>query len=69
VFHTHLRKARLAAGLSQERLAARARISREHLSHLERGLRQPTLPVFLRLCAAMNIYAPDFLKRIVPRPK
>jgi transcriptional regulator with XRE-family HTH domain len=55
--------------MSQEALAAKARISREHLSHLERGLRQPTLTVFLRLCAAMNIYAPDFLKKFVPRSK
>ena len=60
---TELKKARLAAGLTQERLAAKARVSREYVNYVERGKRQPTVAVFVRLCKAMNQHPPDVLAR------
>jgi putative transcriptional regulator len=69
VLKDELRKARIAAGLTQERLAAKANISREMVNYIERGKSQPTVAMFVKLCKAMNIYAPDLLKRVVPRAK
>ena len=60
---TELKKARLAAGLTQEELAAKAGISREYVNYVERGKRQPTVAVFIRLCKAMKQYPPDVLAR------
>ena len=60
---TELKKARLAAGLTQEQLAAKANVSREYVNYVERGKRQPTVAVFVRLCKAMKAYPPDVLAR------
>lgn len=60
-----LRKARIAAGLTQEKLAAKASVSREYVNYIERGKRQPTVAIFIRLCKAMKIHPPDLLERIV----
>ena len=43
-FAANVRRRRLALGLSQEVLAARAGLDRTYLSGLERGARNPTLP-------------------------
>jgi transcriptional regulator with XRE-family HTH domain len=61
VLATELKKARLAAGLTQEELAAKASVSREYVNYLERGKRQPTVALFVRLCKALNVHAPDVL--------
>ena len=58
------RKARLKAGLTQEELAAKARVTREYVSLLELNKRMPTLPVFVRLCKSMNVSAPNLLSRL-----
>jgi transcriptional regulator with XRE-family HTH domain len=63
VLPTELKKARLAAGLTQEELAAKASVSREYVNYVERGKRQPTVAVFVRLCKAMKAYPPDVLAR------
>jgi transcriptional regulator with XRE-family HTH domain len=63
VLAAEIKKARLAAGLTQERLAAKASVSREYVNYVERGKRQPTVAMFVRLCKAMNVYAPDVLAR------
>jgi transcriptional regulator with XRE-family HTH domain len=65
VLAQELRKARIAAGLTQEKLAAKAAVSREYVNYIERGKRQPTVAVFIRLCKAMRIHPPDLLERIV----
>jgi transcriptional regulator with XRE-family HTH domain len=67
VLKDELKKARLAAGLTQESLAWKAKISREYVSYLERGKYEPTVKMFVKLCRAMNVYAPDLLKRVVPK--
>jgi transcriptional regulator with XRE-family HTH domain len=60
-----LRKARIAAGLTQEALAARAGVSREYVNYLERGKRMPTIAVFVKLSKAMKVSPPDLLARIL----
>lgn len=64
VLGDELRKARLAAELTQEQVAARAKLTREYVSHIERGVYSPTADVLLRLCAAMNTRAWKVLRRV-----
>ncbi|MFI5381827.1 MAG: helix-turn-helix domain-containing protein, partial [Tepidisphaerales bacterium] len=55
-----LRKAREAAGLSQEQLAFQAGVHRTYVSMLERDKKSPTLTVLFRLCKALGITAAQF---------
>lgn len=50
-----VREMREARGYSQERLAERADLHRTYLGGLERGERNPTVVVLLRLAEALNI--------------
>lgn len=59
-----LRKARLAAGLTQEELAVRAELSRNYISQLELDEKSPTLQVLMRVCAAMNVRTSKLIARI-----
>jgi transcriptional regulator with XRE-family HTH domain len=65
VLAQELRKARMAAGLTQEELAAKAHLSREYVNYIERGKRQPTVAVFIRICKALKLHPPDFLERVL----
>lgn len=47
-----VRRARLAAGLSQHELALRSGVSQPHVSAYETGRRQPTVPTIARLVEA-----------------
>lgn len=51
----NLKKLRIISNYSQMQLAQKAGISQCHLSSLERGVKQPTLPVLKRLAAALGI--------------
>jgi DNA-binding XRE family transcriptional regulator len=62
-----LRKARHAAGLTQEQLASKAKLHPTYIGLLERGKRSPSLDVFLQLCAALEISPLLFLKRVLTR--
>jgi transcriptional regulator with XRE-family HTH domain len=59
-----LRKARLAAGLTQEELAFKADISRNYVSLLELDEKSPTVQVLLRICKALGVKASAVLARI-----
>ena len=59
-----LRKARLAAKLTQEQLSSRARVDRSYISQLERDLNSPTLDMLLRLCKAMGVSASKLVAHI-----
>ena len=63
-----LRERRLAAGLSQEKLALEADVDRTFVSLLERGGRQPTLATLWRLAAALSV-SPSELIRSVEKTK
>jgi transcriptional regulator with XRE-family HTH domain len=64
VLGKEFRKFRLKAGLTQEALAAKAKITREYLSLLELDKRMPTLPVYVRLCRALRISPSDLLAKL-----
>ena len=59
-----LREARIAAGFSQEELAKGALVSRVYVSMLEHDKKSPTLDVYVRLCAAMDIRPSTLLARV-----
>jgi transcriptional regulator with XRE-family HTH domain len=50
-----LRGARLAAGLTQEELAFRSRLSRNYISLLELGSKSPTAHTLDRICHALGV--------------
>ena len=60
----HLRKARLARGLSQETLAFDAQVSRNYVSLLELNEKSPTVDVLLRICKAMGVSAADIIRAV-----
>jgi transcriptional regulator with XRE-family HTH domain len=57
-------KERKSAGLSQEELAENAGLHRTYVSQIERGLKSPTLVVFIKLARALNLKASDLLATI-----
>ncbi len=59
-----LKKARLKAGLTQEQVAARARISREYVSQLERGRQSPTVDMLLRVCRILGTSASSIIAKV-----
>jgi transcriptional regulator with XRE-family HTH domain len=61
---TELRNARRKAGLTQEQVAARARISREYVSQLERGRQSPTVDMLLRVCRILGTSASTIISKV-----
>ncbi len=59
-----LRKAREQAGLTQERLAFQAGLSRPYISMLERDLKSPTLDTLFMICDALGISVADVVSRV-----
>jgi transcriptional regulator with XRE-family HTH domain len=53
-FAVNLRRARQAAGISQEELANRCELHRTEISLLERGGREPRLGTMVKLAAALS---------------
>jgi transcriptional regulator with XRE-family HTH domain len=64
VLGDEIRKARLAAGLSQEQLALRAGVDRTYVSMLERGLNSPTVDTLIALCGVMSVPASEIVARV-----
>ena len=50
-----MKQARLRADMTQETLAAKALLTREYVSLLERNQRSPTIEVFVRLVRAVGL--------------
>lgn len=59
-----LRRARLAAGMTQESLSFSARVDRSYISQLERNLKSPTVDMLLRLCRVMGVWAAKIIARV-----
>lgn len=59
---TELRKARLAAGLTQEKVALKADLDRSYLSELERDESSPTVFTLKRICRVIGIKAWEVLR-------
>lgn len=54
-FGARVRELREEAGLAQETLAAKAKLSRHYISELESGKRNPSLNVMGQLAAALKL--------------
>ena len=65
LFGENLRAHRERAGLSQERLSARARLHRTEISLIERGQRDPRLSTVVRLADALDVPTASLLDEIV----
>jgi transcriptional regulator with XRE-family HTH domain len=61
VFAKNLRRARHAAGLSQEELADRAELDRTYISSLERELYSVTIDVVARIADALKVEPAELL--------
>lgn len=61
-----VRDRRVEAGMTQQRLAELALISRNYVSDVERGLKSPTLSTVQRLANALEV-APHVLVRAAER--
>lgn len=68
VLAPRLRDRRRAAGLTLESAARRAGLSAAHLSRLESGLRQPSLPVLLGLARMYGTTVSDLLGETPAEP-
>ncbi|MGN1091153.1 MAG: helix-turn-helix transcriptional regulator [Alphaproteobacteria bacterium] len=56
-----LKEERLKQGLSQERLALKAKIHRTSVGHIEAHQMSPTLLMCLKIASALNINLKDLL--------
>lgn len=59
-----LRQRRLALGLSQEELAARAGVSMRYVSLLESRRHQPSLKTIHGLCAGLGVTMTEFVGEV-----
>jgi transcriptional regulator with XRE-family HTH domain len=59
-----LRKARLAADLTQEELSFRANVHRVYISELEHDKKSPTVDALFRICDALGIKPSIILARV-----
>ena len=56
-----IRKARKAAGMSQERLAEAVGVGTTHISHIETGKVLPSLSVFIGLLNVLQVSADEIV--------
>ncbi|MDF8361258.1 helix-turn-helix domain-containing protein [Achromobacter anxifer] len=61
-FGQAVRAARVAQGIAQDEFAALAGISRSHMGKIERGDHVPTLPLILRIAAALKIRSAELME-------
>ncbi len=59
-----IRNARLSVGLTQEKLAFKAGVSRQYVSLLELNAKSPTVDLLIRLCRAMDASAGKIVARV-----
>jgi transcriptional regulator with XRE-family HTH domain len=64
VFGQVLREQRLSPELSQEGLALAADVDRTFVSQMERGVRQPTITILIKLAGALGIQPSTLLARM-----
>jgi len=60
-FGRAVRAARVAQGVAQDDFAYQAGISRSHMGKIERGEHVPTLPLILKIAAALGISASELM--------
>ncbi len=64
-----LREARNKAGLTQEQLAEIADVGVMYLGEIERGVKMPSMKIFIKVIEALNISADYILRNELPSGK
>lgn len=64
-----LREARNKAGFTQEQLAEKADIGVMYLGEIERGVKMPSMKIFIKLIKALDISADYILRNELPSGK
>lgn len=59
-----IRKARITAGITQEELAFRAKLSRNYISLLELNEKSPTFDTLTAICQALGIRVSVLVARV-----
>jgi len=59
-----LRKARKAAGLTQEQLAFAAGVDRTYISHLECDKKSPTVAMLFKICGPMGVAPSTIISKV-----
>jgi transcriptional regulator with XRE-family HTH domain len=59
-----LRKARLAAELSQEELAFESKVDRTYISELENGHKSPSVEILFRICPVLGMAASELIAQV-----
>lgn len=62
ILGTNLKRLRTAKGWSQEDYAFEAGIHRTYISDIERGARNPTIEVLVKLAAPLGVEAADLIR-------
>ncbi len=58
----NIRKIRLSKGWSQEALSFEAEVNKNYISDLERGARNPSLKILLKIANALDVNIVDLIK-------
>lgn len=64
-----IREARNKAGLTQEALAEKAEIGVMYLGEIERGIKMPSMKIFIKLIEVLDISADYILRNELPSGK
>ncbi len=64
-----LREARNKAGLTQEALAEKAEVGVMYLGEIERGVKMPSMKIFIKIIIALDISADYVLRDELPSGK
>lgn len=68
-FGRSLRSFRKQRGLSQDDLAEAAKLSRNYISDIERGVRNPSLLALVRLSRALRLPLREMIEDVEPRTR
>lgn len=63
-FGVALRELRTRAGISQEMLAAKARLNRTYVGDVERGERNIAIVNIVKLCRALGVRLSEFFREV-----
>ncbi|WP_298956012.1 helix-turn-helix transcriptional regulator [uncultured Methylobacterium sp.] len=69
VIGSRVRRAREAAGLTQEAMAGLTDRSKEAISNIERGVNLPTIDTLQRICDSTNVPISFMFEQVGPSPE
>ena len=64
-FGQFIKSRRLQLSLTQQEVAAQAKIAQSHLCKVENGVREPTVTIALRICDVLGLNINDFASEFI----